>query len=129
MSIKLLDDIAAPKDLNWYKAMAKEGRRCAWIIIHQLAGEPDHYWNGSVFSHRLGDPGDAEKPKRFKTLAGAENCCNKFSQLTNNEKIAYAMDPNAVLKVAFWTAPEQGDKPLDKHVRTTGHQFPGSPSQ
>lgn len=88
-----------------------------WIIATiDEKGEAESYWDGDDFFKFKGS--HMEDPKTYKTCTGLQKV---LVRLRLEHK-------NLLISVCFWWHPDIGI-PLERYLKMTGFQFPGSPTQ
>ena len=80
--------------------------------------EPVHYWDiGGCYSEF--EEHGMQTPRKYKSVKWAQERIEKMKQYVNGEKL--------FCDAAFWFAQEVSSSvPLEKYMKMTGGQFPGS---
>lgn len=89
------------------------------IIIGLNKNNELRYFNDNEFLHgEFGDPHHVEEPLVYMSAPAAIKRLQKLKEENATDK----------LYLALWVHPDAG-VPLEKYLKTTGNQFPGSPRQ
>lgn len=83
--------------------------------VEKGSGVLKEYWDGDGF-FEFGDPTRAEYPKVYRTTRRLLKAVEKIQK-------EY---PTAWISPAFWWHPDVGPR-VERYLKMTGHQFPGSP--
>jgi uncharacterized protein YukE len=83
--------------------------------VERGTGKLQEYWDGDSFLS-FADPTRAEYPKIYRTTRRLLKAVEKIQK-------EY---PKAWISPAFWWHPDVGPR-LERYLKMTGHQFPGTP--